>query len=249
MSDARGGETATQAAEYDRVFRQIAAQHDGKEGVWAYQAFDYCNATFFDGRLPTPFISWALTPHGHCVGLTGHATPPYIQLHPGLLGVHTHTFPDGREKNSNWSLPAAWLGPACAFDTVLHECVHVAVNCLHGRGDDSVSDDDGGAPHCTCGPAWKAGTSHNNPHWLAEVNRLAPLLGLPVVAARSTTRRVPNEGGEPGKRGKLPTRVVRTTESSVSFGALARFPYGVRIELELTSWYTDNTLPFPHALE
>ena len=247
MSDARGGETAAQAAVYDRVFRQMAVQHDGARGMFAYQAFDYCNAMFFNGRLPTPFISWALTPHGHCLGLTGYASPPYIQLHPGLLAVHTHTHRDGREKTSNWSLPAAWLGPACAFDTVLHECVHVAVNCLHQRSDGGGSDEEGS--RCTCGPAWKAGTSHNNPHWLAEVNRIAPLLGLPVVAARSTTRRVAIEGGEPGKRGKLPTRVVRTTESSVSFGALARFPRDVRIELGLTSWYTDNKLPFPHALE
>jgi len=249
MGDARGGETAAPAAEYDRVFRQIAAQHDGKEGVWAYQAFDYCNATFFDGRLPTPFISWGLTPHGHCLGLTGHATPPYIQLHPGLLAVHTQTFPDGREKTSNWSIPAAWLGPVYAFDVLLHECMHVAVMCLHGRGHDSASGGDGGSPRCPCGPSWKSGTSHNNPHWLAEVNRLAPLLGLPVVAARSKTRRVPIDGAEPGKRGKMPTRVVRATESTVSFDALSRFPSGVRVELGLTSCYTDKTLPFPHALE
>jgi len=179
MGDALGGEAAAQAAVYDRVFRQMAVEHDEARGMFAYQAFDYCNGTFFDGRLPTPFISWALTPHGHCLGLTGHATPPYIQLHPGLLGVHTHTFPDGREKTSNWSIPAAWLGPVYAFDVLLHECMHVAVMCLHGRGHDSASGGDGGSPRCPCGPSWKSGTSHNNPHWLAEVNRLAPLLGLP----------------------------------------------------------------------
>jgi len=76
-----------------------------------------------------------------------------------------------------------------------------------------------------------------------------PSPGPPVVAARSKTRRVPIDGAEPGKRGKMPTRVVRATESTVSFDALSRFPSGVRVELGLTSCYTDKTLPFPHALE
>jgi hypothetical protein len=34
-------------------------------------------------------------------------------------------------------------------------------------------------------------TSHNNPLWVAEVNRIAPRLGFAVTAGRSTTKRVP----------------------------------------------------------
>ena len=44
--------------------RLVAARYFGAPGTFAYQAFDYLNATYFDGTLPTPLITWALTAHG-----------------------------------------------------------------------------------------------------------------------------------------------------------------------------------------
>jgi len=154
-------------------------------------------------------------------------------LHPGLLSIADD---QGGTKNKNWGIPRAWLGVARAFDTLLHECMHVSVHSLHEGGD-------------ACGPGWKQMTSHNEPHWIGEVNRLAPLLDLNIVAGRNTTRRVPIEGAVAGPRGKVPTRVVRATTGDVSYGAVARFPYGTRTELGLTDWYERNALPFPHALD
>ncbi len=220
-------------ARYDAIFREIAASRDGAHGVWSYQACDYINATYFDGRLPTPLILWTLTPYAGCIGLTRFATPPFIALHPGLLSIADD---QGGTKDRNWGIPRAWLGVAYAYDVLLHECIHVAVHSLHEEGDG-------------CGPGWKGATSHNNPHWLAEVNRLAAPLGLDIVAGRNKLQRVPIEGKPVGPRGKPPTRVVRTTTGNVSYNAVARFPNGVRTELGLTDWYTRNALPFPHALE
>ncbi len=61
-------------ARYDPIFREIAASRDGAHGVWSYQAYDYINATYFAGRLPTPLILWTLTPYANCLGLTQWAT-------------------------------------------------------------------------------------------------------------------------------------------------------------------------------
>ncbi len=198
--------------------RLIARHYDGAKGVWAYEAFDFINAAYFGGRLPTPLIRWTLTPHGRCLGFTRVAAAPEIALHPSLLG--------GTEKPNPWGVSPAELGVAYAFDTLVHECIHVENQCVqggwHGTGD----------------------TSHNNPLWLGEVNRLAPLLGLAGVrAGASVTRRVA-VAGEPTTRGKLPTKVARTTDGTVPFRAVATFPHGVRRHLGLVAAYLRDELPF-----
>ncbi len=198
--------------------RLIARHYDGAKGVWAYEAFDFINAAYFGGRLPTPLIRWTLTPHGRCLGFTRVAAAPEIALHPSLLG--------GTEKPNPWGVSPAELGVAYAFDTLVHECIHVENQCVqggwHGTGD----------------------TSHNNPLWVGEVNRLAPLLGLAGVrAGTSGTKRVAVEGA-PTTRGKPPTKVARTTDGTVPFGAVAAFPAGVRRHLGLVGVYLRDELPF-----
>jgi hypothetical protein len=147
------------------MLREIAARYNGREGgVWAYDAFDDINAKYFGGELPTPKIQWALTAHGRCLGLTRmDIEAPIITLHPSILG--------GTEKANPWRRDPAWLGPAYAFDVLLHEMIHISVNYIVGTGQGT--------------------TSHNCEGWIGEVNRIAPLLGLDgIEAGKSTTARV-----------------------------------------------------------
>jgi hypothetical protein len=182
--------------------RLIARTYYGKQGQWAYESFEHINAVFFDGALPWPLIQWAITPHGGCLGLTQPGEAPVITLHPSLLG--------GTEKRNPWGVDAALLGVRLAYDVLLHECMHVSVSYLLGGAQ---------------GP-----TSHNNPQWIGEVNRLAPLLGLAVTAAPSKTKRLADETGKK-------TKVVRSTEGNVPFAAVATFPYGVRKALGQADFY------------
>jgi hypothetical protein len=188
----------------------IARHYDGPRGVWAYAAFDALNAAFFDGRLATPRIQWAITPHGGCLGLTARASHPVVTLHPSILG--------GTEKANPWGIPPEWLGIAYAFDVLLHEAVHVAQHQLYG----GIS-----------GPM-----SHNDPGWIAEVNRIAPLIGLEgVEAGRSRLKRVPIEGGSA-------TKVVRVSEGNLPHKVVSRFPYMARFFFGTADgYYRTNVLP------
>ncbi len=199
--------------------RLIAELYQGPAGLWAYEGFDYINATLFDHRLPQPFIQWAITPHGGCLGLTAHAAQPVITLHPALLKP--------QQKESPWGIDAALLGPRYAFDVLIHEAIHVSVKYVLGGA---------------TGP-----TSHNNPQWISEVNRLAPLLGLDIEAGQSRTQRVPIEGHVTAT-GKPQTRVQRITTGSVPFKAITRFPRAVRAHLEQLDYYRHRESPFPTSI-
>ncbi len=215
-------------AAIDAACRLLSRAADHKYGIWAYQAFDFINATVFDGELPTPFILWTVTEWGGCLGNTQPSTPAIIRMHPGLLGGQKFQPGERPETKKVWNIPWRFLGLTQAFDLLLHECIHVSVE--HRLG---------GA---------KGPTSHNNPQWIGEVNRIAPLIGIDITAAESKPMRVPIEG-QFTKTGKPATRVKRGTTGTVPFDTVARFPYGVRIHLGLTTWYTDKHLPFPHVFD
>ncbi len=197
----------------------IARYYYGEWGEWPYELYTRINWQLFGGELPWPHITWALTAHGRCLGYTWSAGPPVIVLHPSLLG--------GTECVNPWKVPAPWLGPAFAFDTLLHEAIHVSV--AHRLG----------------GWRGKGETSHNNDAWIGEVNRLAPLLGLHGVhAGRSRVQRVPVEGLGRTRRGKLPTKVSRVPAGNVPFRAVAAFPFGLRRHLGTAdSFYRTGQLP------
>jgi hypothetical protein len=198
----------------------VARHYHGEQGVWPYTLYTRINERFFNGELPWPHISWALTAHGACLGYAATTgRPPVIVLHPSVLG--------GTERENPWGYPAGWLGGCFAFDLLLHEAVHVSVEHRLGGWRD------------------KGNTSHNNEVWVAEVNRLAPLLGLQgVEAGVSKLKRVPIEGVPRTKRGKQPTRVERVTEGNVPFAAVAGFPRGLRIHLGMAdAFYRGGRLP------
>jgi hypothetical protein len=199
----------------------VAEQCYGRKGVWAYEAFSFINDTYFAGRVPWPHILWGLTAHGGCVAWASTARdksrPPIITLHPSLLR--------GSEKQDPWDIRPAWLGPSLAFDTLLHECIHVHIDYNLG-GHDGRS-------------------SHDCPRWLRQVNRIAPLLGFQGIRMGGTKlKRVPIPGAPRTPRGKLATKVVRVSLGNVPFKTAAGFPESLRRYLrQAEGYYGNDELP------
>ncbi len=210
----------TNHSEIEAACKLLAEHYYGSRGALAYEAFDHINTTFFDDRLPTPNIQWLITPYGRCLGFTSpnvtNRVPPLVALHPALLG--------GGMSNNPWGVAQKYLGACYAYETLLHECMHVAVHCLMGGN---------------TGP-----TSHNSPEWVSEVNRIAPMIGLGGInAAMSKPKRVAAESGLT-KTGKPATTVKRVSDGNIPFGAVASFPFGTREFLGDLGIYERNELPF-----
>jgi len=211
----------------------IAEYYSPRFGRWAYRAFDVINSTFFDDRLPRPLIQWAITGYGHCLGLTAAGLSrrdrPIITLHPSIMEpVGGGPLQGGGA--GPWGIDHRWFGPLFAFDVLIHESIHVAQSVLHDRDPDEPS--------------------HNGPTWIAEVNRLAPVLGLEgVQAGLNRPKRVPVPG-RTTKTGKVATEVRRVDEGNVPLKAHSRFPYGVRELLGTADeYYRGGELPFGIKLE
>jgi hypothetical protein len=145
-------------------------------------------------------VAWAST-------VSDKSRPPIITLHPSLLG--------GSEKEDPWHISPHFLGPALAFDTILHECIHIHITHNLGGQD---------------GP-----TSHNCRRWIRQVNRIAPLLGLKGIhVGMSKTMRVPVEPPQYTARGNRVTRVVRRCAGAVPFRVGSGFPQAARTYLGQT---------------
>jgi hypothetical protein len=82
---------------------------------------------------------------------------------------------------------------------------------------------------------WQGGdSSHNNPAWIAEVNRIAPLLGLADVEAGMK---------RPKRTGKT---IKRTETGNIPFSAVTTFPGGLReVRGTADAYYRAKQLPFP----
>ena len=104
--------------------REVTRAYFGDQATFAYAAFDTINRTLFAGALPLPLVTWEITGHGRCLGLTQSGTrPPHIVLHPGTLR--------GASKPDPWkTLPPGW--GRCLPWMLLHECLHVAVTYVRG---------------------------------------------------------------------------------------------------------------------
>jgi hypothetical protein len=83
-------------------------------------------------------------------------------------------------------------------------------------------------------------SSHNNPAWVSEVNRLIGLLAIPgsdgCRAGVNTVKRVA-AAGPATARGKRPTRVKRVTEGTLPFKVVAGFPGALRQFLRQANRY------------
>jgi hypothetical protein len=175
------------------AYRTIADHVYGRLGRFAYAAFDYLNATFFQGKLPETLLLWDLTDHGHFLGWCRSSAegPPIIKLHPALVA------PAARPPDEPvWHMPLSWFGWCLAYDVLLHECVHASVDYLLGGWEYLL----GQRSYWSC---------HNNPVWVAEVNRIAPLLGYTGDAFTMKLPRRVSVPGSVGPRGKPLTRSVR----------------------------------------
>ena len=183
----------------------VAETYFGDHGRWLYDAFAAINEQIFDGELPCPLITIEITPHSGCLAWCSSSDerPPRMAIHPTLFGVRE----DGEK--SPWGVPPSWFGKRFVFDALLHECIHASVHYRLGGHD---------------GPS-----SHNNEPWIAEVNRIAPLLGFRNVnAARQLPKRVPIPG-EFTKTGKPATRVQKVSDGNIPFSAAAMFPRALRV--------------------
>lgn len=189
----------------------VAETYYGEKGIWLYRAFEAINKELFDDALPYPHIVLALTPHGHCLASTLPADqrPPTIVIHPVLFGF--------LEKEKPWQIPKEWLGKRFVLDALIHECMHVSVHYRLG--------------------GYTGESSHNNPQWVGEVNRLAPLLGFNrVEAAISKVSRVPIEG-EYTKTGKAKTKPQRTNTGNIPFEVVSTFPHSLRMHQKTAAQY------------
>ena len=131
-----------------------------------------------------------------------------------------------RELQNPWGIDTAWLGRRLVFDALLHETMHASVHYRLG--------------------GWEGESSHNNPQWIAEVNRIAPLLGFKdAFAGMQKPKRVPIPG-EKTKTGKPKTKVKKVTDGNIPFNTVASFPLGLRRHFKKANqFYTRGRLPLP----
>jgi hypothetical protein len=196
----------------------VVSQHFyGERGLWCYRGWHWINRTLFFNELPLPLLTLGLTSHGHCLAWTmsPRERPPIILLHPSLWG--------GTEREDPWNFPPDLLGKRFAFDSLLHEAIHVSVN-YRLDGKPGAEAERG---------KFRGDSSHNNPHWIAEVNRIAPLLGFTDVNSAMSV---------PTRKGK---KVVRVCEGNIPFDVAAKFPRALRIWRRDFDYYRDRSpLPF-----
>jgi hypothetical protein len=185
MSEQNGFAWAGTYDEQVRAAYRFIARHVyrvGGMGDFAYHAFEYINNTFFDDRLPEPLILWDITNWGRCLGWTRPSAdgPPVIKLHPSLIAM------SGTATHNPWHVPDGVIGHCYALHVLLHETVHVAVEYLHG----------GIESHPDYKSKW---TSHANPLWVAEINRISALMGVTITYEMKRYRRVPTGKLKNGK--------------------------------------------------
>lgn len=156
---------------FDKLREASELSHPGY-GAWLFDTWESHNQQYFNGQLMVIPIIWGLTPHGQKLGLFD-SYPRRITLHLSLL----------RPSGNAWGLRNI-LGVKFASDVLLHEMMHQSIFERTGGN---------GVP-----PGNTVYTSHNNPEWVLEINRIAPLLGLPANAALVRQKRV-KEAGASGK--------------------------------------------------
>ena len=186
------------------TLEEAASAYWGARGRWVYAAFRWANRALFAETLPPPFVQWAMTPHGACLGqvFVDSVSGPVVVLHPSAWGdgsLHA------RERVSWGRGEPVFPSRLFTLDVLVHELLHVRVRQLGGRA-------------YVEGLETKRISSHDNPWWPAEVERLSPLLGLGPVKA------------SPTKRARRRGRMIRVPakEDSLPLSRLSSFPFSLR---------------------
>lgn len=185
-----------------KALKQVATEFYGELGAWAYERFEHHRTAYFSNTLEPPMIRFELIPHGVAIGLCG--TSPtgksIITLAPYLLSDTYHV--------EDTKLDDVAIGRVNLVDDILlHEMMHQSVSDTCRKL---------GQPHPK--------ESHNNEHWFAECNRIAPLLGFTdYKAGPYKTRRIPKaDGGGTFKA---------TLDGCVEYKEIYGFPHHTYIRL------------------
>ena len=169
----------------DTTFEQLKAlglEQFGDVGAWAYDEWRSLNRAFFEGRNHPGAIAWQAADAGESLGSYA-AAENVIYLFKGLVRPRYPT------PMAEWCL--THLNRRLASDVLLHEMMHQKIQQTGG---------------------WQGADCHVNARFVAEVNRIAPLIGLEVFARVSASgvdasRRPPGDG------------------QSLNYRELAHFPY------------------------
>jgi hypothetical protein len=201
---------------------QLCRHYHGDAGAFVYHAFAWANPAVFGNRLPIPLFQWALTPYGHCLGLTqpwNETRPPVISYHPAIWTPSARHGTHRCQPEQDWSCRlVALAGPRYTLDVVLHELCHVDVEYVRGG----------------CGK--RAKSSHDNPIWCAAIMEASArlrgtMLEVPAFTARPTIRR--------RTKGARQQRV--TPEGCLPMSAVSGWPHALREP----GYYQSREVPFP----
>ena len=121
-------------------------------GAWTYDNWQILNETYFKGKNIPGEIDWVTDGANFSLGYYS-PMENRILLHKGLVRPR---YPNPMPK---WCLNN--LNQRMARDILIHEMIHQRIHQTGG---------------------WEGESSHNNPRFVSEVNRIAVLLGLDVAA-------------------------------------------------------------------
>lgn len=206
------------------TMRAVARHYYGALGTFAYDAYEFINNTYYGGDLPVPMIQVGITGYGGCMGLTkpSNDDQPKIKLHPSTISPSASPSVTPTQR-SVFGYSQNQLGVVFAYETLLHELVHVAVCYKIGEG--------------------KGDSSHNNEGWISEVNRISPLIGLPNVDAQLTKVQRVEVPGELTKTGRPQTKPAKVTKGNVTLDHISRWPHPLRLSGD-ANYYAKAALPF-----
>lgn len=158
----------------------------GDLGAWAFDEWKKLNKTYFNGENSAGQILWGLTPDNRSMGYYS-GTDNLIYLHKTMVRPQ---YP-----KSTLKMDISDLNRKLASDVLLHEMIHQRIHQTGG---------------------WVGDTSHNNERFVGEVNRIAKLLGLNIIAKVIKSKNVD---------GKLKKYVE---PGCLTYKELYEFPYSSR---------------------
>lgn len=168
LADAPKVDKKRLAEEIDALRNAAEIIHPGI-GRKLYTWWDEINREHFGRQMSPPGIQFGLTPHGSRLGLW-RGSENVIVLHRSLVKPSGNAWDFASDLNRDGG------GEAYCRDVLLHEMVHQYIRTVRG-----VTSDDEEA---------EGTSSHNNPWWVAEVNRISPRIGLDVQASVIRQKRV-----------------------------------------------------------